>query len=286
MRRALIIAFCTLTPYFPSLCADLSAIDIVRRATTRENDNLALRLQYTYRETANEKRLSKKGEVESDHQTVHEVFYIGGEQYRKLVSKDGRPLSDKDAEREQNKLDKQIEKRKNESPSEATKRQEKDLREAREFRDQILEAYDFRIVGEEDVDGRPCYRIHADPKPGFRPRGDGKILRKIRGDLWIDKDNFKWARVEAESIDTIPGMGGLIRIAKGSTINITQTFVNNEVWFPDRMVVRANAKALLFLSAAIEFEARFSDFRKFTVDSKVVAAEPSAVNSASRDNVP
>ncbi|HYI94579.1 MAG TPA: hypothetical protein VEX68_13615 [Bryobacteraceae bacterium] len=253
--------------------ADPSAVEIVRRATERENSNLELRRQYMFKETANERRLDKAGNVEKNEQTVHEIFYIAGEQFRKLVAKNGQPLPEKEAAKEQKRLDKQIEKRKNENPSGSAKREAKELREAREFRNQVVDAYNFQLVGEESVGGRSCYRIHAEPKPGFRPKGEAKILTKIKGDLWIDKDSYKWARVEAETIDTITGLGGIVRIAKGSTINVRQTFVNGEVWFPDRLQVKAKAKALLFLSAAVDYEALYSDFKKFSVDSKVFVAE-------------
>jgi hypothetical protein len=270
VRKLLIAVLCASSTL---IAADLSAVDIVRRATERENANLELRRQYTFKETANEKRLDKNGAVQKTEQTVHEIFYIAGEQFRKLVAKDGQPLPAKEAAKEQSRLDKQIEKRKKEKPDESAKRAAKELREAREFRTQIVEAYDFRLMGEEDVAGRPCYRIHAEPKAGFRPKGDAKILSKIRGDLWIDKGSYKWARVEAETIDTITGLGGLLRIATGSTINVRQAFVNGEVWFPDHLQVKAKAKALLFLSAAVDYEVLYSDFRKFSVDSKVFVAE-------------
>ena len=270
MHKFFLVAVCA---SLPLIAADPSAVEIVRRATERENANLELRRQYMFKETANERRLDKKGKVEKDEQTVHEIFYIAGEQFRKLIAKNGQPLPEKEAAKEQKRLDKQIEKRKSESPSESAKREAKELREAREFRTQVVDAYEFQLVGEEPVAGRPCYRIHAEPKPGFKPKGDAKILTKIRGDLWIDKDNYKWARVEAETIDTITGLGGIVRIAKGSTINVRQTFVNGEVWFPDRLQVKAKAKALLFLSAAVDYEALYSDFKKFSVDSKVFVAE-------------
>ncbi len=270
VHKFLLAAVCA---SLPLIAADPTAVEIVRRATERENSNLELRRQYMFKETANEKRLDKHGNVEKNEQTVHEIFYIAGEQFRKLVAKNGQPLPEKEAAKEQKRLDKQIEKRKNENPADSAKREAKELREAREFRTQVVDAYEFQLVGEESVAGRPCYRIHAEPKPGFMPKGDAKILTKIRGDLWIDKDNYKWARVEAETIDTITGLGGIVRIAKGSTINVRQTFVNGEVWFPDRLQVKAKAKALLFLSAAVDYEALYSDFKKFSVDSKVFVAK-------------
>ena len=127
-------------------------------------------------------------------------------------------------------------------------------------------------MGEEDVSGKPCYRIHAEPKPGFKAKGDAKVLSKLKGDIWIDKTGFHWAKVDLESIDTISGMGGLVRLAKGTRLLTTRTYINNEVWFPNKIDVKATAKALLFISAAIDMQVQYSDFKKFSVDSKVLVS--------------
>ena len=71
------------------------------------------------------------------------------------------------------------------------KRLAKERREEQEFRDQFANGFTFRLVGEEPVAGRPCYRIHAEPKPGFPMKGDAKILSKLKGDLWIDKEQLQ-----------------------------------------------------------------------------------------------
>jgi hypothetical protein len=264
------LAFCALSA---AIAAELSPAEIVRRATERESDNAQLRRQYTYRESMWQRIAKKDGEVRSEERKVHDVFFIGGEDFRKLVEKDGRPLSGKEAAKEQARLDREIEKYRRESPAATQKRAEKERREQREFNDQVAEGFDFHLIREEPVSGRPCYRIHAEPKPGFRFKGEAKVLGKVRGDIWVDKEHYNWARVEVETIDTVTGMGGLLRIAKGTTVKAGRTFVNNEVWFPDRINVQANARAAFFISAAVEMEMLFSGFRKYTVDSKVTVAD-------------
>jgi hypothetical protein len=243
---------------------DLTPREIVRRAAGHETANQALRRQYTFRETLWQ-RINKKEETRVD-----EVFYIAGEEYRRLVEKNGKPLPADKAAEEQRRLDKELDKARRESPEQARKRAEKEHREAEEFRDQVAEAFDFTLIREEQVAGRPCYRIHGEPKPGFKARGDAKILTKMKGDIWIDKSDFHWAKVDLETVDTISGMGGIVRLARGTKVKTLRSFVNNEVWMPERVEVQASAKALLFISAALAIDLRFSDFKKFSVDSKVI----------------
>jgi hypothetical protein len=255
---------CLLLLSLSAIAADLTPTEIVQRAADREAANREARVQYTYRETLRE-RVAKKETNEA-----HEIFYIAGKEYRKLVEKDGKPLPPARAAEEQSKLDKELQKFNRESPEKARKRLEEERREQQEFRAQVAQAFEFRLVGEESISGRPCYRIHAEPRPGFKAKGDAKVLSKLKGDIWIDKTGFNWAKVDLESVDSITGMGGLIRLAKGTRLVTTRTFVNNEVWFPDRVDVKATAKALLFISAALDVQVQYSNFRKFSVDSKVL----------------
>jgi hypothetical protein len=253
--------------------ADLSPTEIFRRATEREAQNVELRRQYTYRESIRERLANKEGKVRKEEEKANDVFFIGGEEFRKLVEKDGRPLSDKEAAKEQSRMDREIEKFKRESPETTKKRVEKELREEREFREQFVSGFNFQLLEDQPVDGKPCYRIRAEPKPSFPFKGEAKVLAKVKGDIWVDKEHYQWTKVEAETIDTITAMAGLLRLAKGTTFKVTRTLVNNEVWFPSHIEVQANARAALFLTAAVEVEMLFSGFKKYSVDSKVTIAE-------------
>jgi hypothetical protein len=247
--------------------ADMTPAEIVRRATSREAENAALRRQYTYRESISE-RVGNR--VDSK---VNDVFFIGGKEFRKAIVKDGKPLTGKDAEKEQAKLDREIQKFKQENPAETRKRVAKQQREDEEFREQFAKGFDFRMVSEELVSSRPCYRVHAEPKVGFTWEGEAKVLGKLKGDMWIDKERFNWARLEAESTEAITGFAGLLRLAKGTTVRVDRTLINREVWFPEKIEVQAQARAALFIKAAIDVEIVCSNFRKYSVDSTITLTE-------------
>ena len=258
---AALLLLCTLS----GLADDnLTPIEIVRRAVDREAANQALRRQYTFRETLWQ-RVNKK-----EQRRIEEVFFIAGQEYRRIVEKDGKPLPPGKAADEQRKLDEELDKARRESPERARKRAAKEHREAQEFRDQVSHAFNFKLVGEEVISGRACYRIHGEPIPGFKAKGDAKVLTKVKGDIWIDKLDFHWAKVDLETVDSISGMGGIIRLTPGTKIATVRTLVNDEVWMPQRVEVQAAAKALLFISAAVALDLRYSDFKKFSVDSKLV----------------
>ncbi len=91
----------------------------------------------------------------------------------RLVKKDGKPLSDREAQKENERIEKLTEKWGRESEAGPEKRLAHDAeerRKAREFIREIPDAYNFKLAGEETVNGRPAWIIDAEPRPDFRPR--------------------------------------------------------------------------------------------------------------------
>jgi outer membrane lipoprotein-sorting protein len=50
--------------------------------------------------------------------------------------------------------------------------------------------YSYRLIGEEPVDGAPCWRIESTPSKG-------KISQYTKSEVWIRKDNYALAQVES-----------------------------------------------------------------------------------------
>ena len=70
----------------------------------------------------------------------------------------------------------------------------------------------------------------------------------------------------------------LARLHKGSRIVIEQTRVNDEVWLPQHMAVKVDARVALLKGFNIEQVTTYRDYKKFRTDTKVVpvgeVAEP------------
>jgi outer membrane lipoprotein-sorting protein len=50
--------------------------------------------------------------------------------------------------------------------------------------------YNYRLVGEETVDGAPCWRVESTPS-------QKKISQYTKADAWIRKDNYTFAQIES-----------------------------------------------------------------------------------------
>jgi hypothetical protein len=264
------------TPVWAQQTPDLTKI--VERTFEADVRNEELAKQYTYTERVEERKLNGKGEVKGVESKTFDVTYIYGEEYERLIRRDGKPLSAKEAAKEQQKLDKAVEKRANESDAEREKRlakQKKENEEIRKMRAEIVKAFDFTLEGEEERDGIPCWRIRAEPKPNYEPDFKrAKFLMKMRGRFWISREDYGWVAAEAETIDDASFGLFLLKLKEGATMEFQQRKVNGEVWMMDEFRLKFDAKIALLKGLRREIEIGWGDFRKFTTESKLLAAEP------------
>jgi hypothetical protein len=251
--------------------------EMIRISAEKDVENDKRQRDYTYVEREEEHKLNNKGEVSSTETRTYEVMQIYNEQVRRLVAKDDKPLSDKDAAKEEEKIQKIIDKRKNESDSQREKRlkeEEKDRQENREFVKEIADAYNFKLAGIETLDGRETYAIDGEPRPGFEPkRKEAKILPKFRFRVWIDRTENQWVKLDAECIDTVSFGLFLARIHKGSRILIDTTRVNDEVWLPRHVALHVDVRVALLKNFNMNEDISYKDYKKFHAASRITGME-------------
>lgn len=267
-------AFKTLAPV--TLSSD-QIKDLIRKAAEKDIENDKRQRDYTYSERVEEHKLDGNGTVKSTEVRVYDVLQIYGEEVRRLISKDGKPLPEKEAAKEEDKIQKVIDKRKGESDSDREKRlkkEEKDREHDREFVTEVADAYNFTYVGNQDLQGREAYVIDAEPRPGFEPHTrEGKILPKFRFRLWLDRSESQWVKLDASCIDTVSFGLVLARIHKGSRVLIETTRVNDEVWLPQHIAVHLDAKLALLKSIDLDEDVTYKDYKKFKSQTRIVGME-------------
>lgn len=245
----------------------------MRISVERDASNFARFKDYTFKVLQAEKQLDKNGKVTHTDTELTEVMMLGGRPYERTLERDGKPLSEKDAKKEQEKLDRESAKRSKETDRDRAKA-EKERQNDRRFAREIPDAFDFTLLGEERRDGLPVWKIHAEPKPGFKPKdGRADILKKVQGTIWIDQAGYQWVAADIDVIDTISWGWFILRIPPGAKIRFEQTRVNDEVWLPKGVHIRGDAKLGLLKTFRLEVDLAYSDYRKFTTESKIVGTE-------------
>src|SRR5258708_436437 len=227
-------------PLTAAFAANPDPAGIVRRSIAAENENARRARNYTFLQRTEDRDLGAKGEVKSRKSKTHDVTMLEGSSYRRLIERNDRPLSPEEEKLEQDKLRKSIEDRRHETEAQRTKRladYDKKPGRNREMLNEIPEAVDFRLRGEELIEGRAVYVIDATPRAGYRPRNSQArlLLPKLKATVWIDKADLGWVRLHAEVIDSISVVLFRLRLSKGARLEGEETRVNEEVWLPKRV---------------------------------------------------
>jgi hypothetical protein len=257
--------------------------ELLLRAEEKDLENDKRQRDYTYIKREERHKLDGRGgvpgEVKKIESRTSEVLEIYGEPVSRLTAKNDKPLSTDEAKKEDEKIQKIIDKRKNESENDRRKRlehEEKIREEDRKFVLEIADAFNFRLVGSEVFDGRDTWVLEGEPRPGYEPKQRAaRMLSKFKGRIWIDKAEAQWVKLDITAIDTISVGFVLARIHKGTRVLVELTRVNHEVWLPKHVQLHFDARVALFKSYDEDVEQTYRDYRKFRTDTKMtVIGEP------------
>jgi hypothetical protein len=269
------VRYYTLIALLPALLAAQDAREIVRRSVQLDHRNLEIARNYTYLERQVQRQFDGSGKLKQQTVRTWDVTLQEGSPYRRMVERDDRPLSDAEQRNEDQKLLQNIEARRKETPQQRDRRiAEWDRRreKQREPMREIPDAFDFRLVGEQTLNGGTAYVIDATPKPGYKSKTTaGAFLRKMRARLWIDKDDYQWIKLDAETLDTVAFGAFLIRIGKCARITMEQTRVNHEVWLPKHIALEGSARLFLIKGIHMQLDLTYTAYKKFQADSRVVS---------------
>ncbi|MBZ5664259.1 MAG: hypothetical protein LAO30_06605 [Acidobacteriia bacterium] len=253
--------------------------ELLRRAEEKDVENDKRQRDYTYIEREERHHLDGHGGVKKTESRTSEILEIYGEPVQRLTAKNDKPLSSDEAKKEDEKIQKIIDKRKNESDGDRRKRLEKEEKgheEDRKFVLEIADAFNFRLSGSEVVDGHDTWMLEGEPRPGYEPKNrDAKILSKFKGRVWIDKAEAQWVKLDITAIDTISVGFVLARIHKGTRVVVEMTRVNDEVWLPRHVQFHIDLRLALLKNYNEDVEQTFRDYKKFRTDSRItVIGEP------------
>ena len=236
------------------------AREIAARSVAAMERSWEARDHYTYTERDDDRRLDSMGQVKSENVDFTKMLLVNGARFDQLTEHNGQPPS----AAEQKKINEDLDKLKHETPAEQAARLRKD-QDNRAFLHDVLGGFDFRLVGEDVVEGRPAYVLQATPIPGYRGQGKyGKVFNKVEGKIWVDKQNFGWMKVDGEITQSF-SMGLFIaRVQSGSHVILEQTSVGDSFWVPKRVEVIASATIFFFKTLDIDRILTYSDYRSAT----------------------
>jgi hypothetical protein len=238
----------------------LDARQIVGQSLVAAEHSWQARDAYLYMERDEDRRLDSLGQVKSENVDVTRMTLVNGIRFEQLMEHNGQLPS----AAEQRKRDQDLEKLKHETPEEQAARLRKN-EENRSFLRDLLEAFDFHLIGEEIIAGRPTYVLGATPHPGYHSNGKyGRLFARVKGTLWVDEQDFGWVKVDGEVTQAFSMGLFLARVQRGSHIVLEQTRLADAVWVPKRLEVRASARILFLKSLDLDRILTYSDYHRTT----------------------
>lgn len=249
-------------------------VEIVKRLATADRRSRELLSQYTYVVESRQREFDDKGKLTKSESKTSDVFYLYGRRYQRLTHKNGKPLEGREADEEEKKFQRELAKREKESDDARAKLAREDAKQREELRklvDEIVKAYHLTLEGIDNLGGRSAYRIAAEPRKDYRRLMlPYSVLSRLRGKMWIDTAEFQMVKVEAEVIETVSFGLIIARALPGTTLYFQQHRVNSEIWLPKRAGLLVDARLGLMKRVRFENETEWSNYRKFSTDSRVV----------------
>lgn len=192
------------------------------------------------------------------------MVMIQGSPYRRLIKINGKLLPPERQSQEQQKLETTVAQRRSESEQEKDRRigkYDEDRKRNQALMSQLTKAFEFKLTGEQTLNGHAVYVLEATPRPGYEPPDlKTQVLKGMRGKLWIDKKTFQWVKVEARVIHPVSIEGFLAQVQPGTRFELEKAPVTDHIWLPQHFAMKAKAKVLFLFSHHSQANEHYFDY--------------------------
>jgi len=243
---------------------------IIKRAIEAQRQNDPRAQQYTFVQQTQHLTLNKAGEAHETSSATHEVIFVEGLKYQKLVARNGKPLNAKEAAQVETAMRQTAEDRRkhvHEGPVGGVvsmngffTHKSADLGSLGE----LLTLFANRVTGEEEIRGHKAWVVESIPTPGYMPASaHEKDVRGFRKRFWFDRADGNPVRavytVDAEEMFLTPG----------STIAFEYDKIDPETWQPVSILFEFAAKKEKVYRPTGQTIYHMDQFRKFNVQSTI-----------------
>ena len=262
----------------------LPDLERLMKAITENQDKVdEMRERYTCRLDQIDRKHDGDGRIKDTETRTFEVTPIGERFVRRLISVNGKELSASEREKEDKRVQKAVEdmierrEKKEQKEERARAKGEKEKKD-----DDNVEIKDFLRISEITSVRREMFRGHEviafdfEPRKGFKARNRAEdIVNKLAGTIWVDETAQQVARLEGRLTDSFKIGGGMLASIGASTAFVfEQDKIDDEVWLPSSMEANVSARLLLFAKFNRSMERRYSDYKKYQIDSKYELTKP------------
>ena len=233
---------------------------------------------YSFKQKITDRELGKDGILREKEQETYLLSFYKGYRIRRLIGKDGKPLSEQQQAKEDKKTLENVE----DIEKEIAKQEEKaasrnsdgspDENSRNVSIAEVLRASKLINPRRERLNGRDVIVFDFEPNPDFDTNNAKSVLKffgKVGGAIWIDEQDKQVARVEAALFDSYKiGGGVLAKLRKGATFTLKQERVGDEIWLPAVADINLSVRVLLFKGVNVNRKIESFDYQKFKSEVK------------------
>lgn len=269
---------------FPKVSTEpLPDIDALLKDVKTNEDRVDEILEkYTFTQKQTDRETDANGALREKKSETYELTFYKGNRIKRLIEKNGKPLSPGDLESENKRVEKrvrEIEKREAEKEKKASKEREvaqeavgtpDDERGQRISIADVLRASKLTNPRRERFRGRDVIVFDFEPLPGYKPqRREEKFFGKTAGAIWVDVNDKQVARVEARLVEAYKVAGGMLAsLREGATFVLEQDRVNNEIWLPTRADINLTIKVLMVKGITANSVIEYGNYQRFNVEAE------------------
>ena len=221
-----------------------------------------VRENYTYHETIITHELDKNGNIKKNETEENNVFYVNGHEIDQKVKKNGKELSADEQKKEQEKVQKEVEKASKTPPGQSLDKNEVSV-------SRLLQIMKVSNPRREQMDNRSVIAFDFTGDPHAKTHGIAQdASKKLSGTLWVDEKDREVRRMIARFDDNFHLGFGLFSVGKGSNFVFNQKLVNNELWLPTDGQAHLIAHAIGIIGYRADIAVTDNDYQKFHAEAQ------------------
>lgn len=236
---------------------------LMREVQDHQKQLEKVRETYTYSSLQTTQDIDSNGNATKTETTEGEDFYVNGHVIERTVKKNGKPLSDRDQQKETERVTKLVEKAQKTPPGERLEGPSISV-------SRLLDIMDVSNPRRETYRGRTAIVFDFVGRKDAKTHGLAEdASKKLKGTMWVDEADRQVAHLEVSFIDNFHVAGGLVaNVQKGSNFRFDQAPVEDRLWLPTGGEGTVQMRVLLLKNMRQHFTERVWDYKRFRVDTQ------------------
>jgi len=257
----IVFASITTTAFAQTAQAPLPDVATLMKQVEEHQHKLdQVRENYTYHEVVVTHELDKNGNVKKNESEENNVFFVNGHEIQRKMKKNGKELSADEQKKEQEHVEKDVEKATKTPPGQSLDKNEVSVT-------RLLQIMKVSNPRREQMDGRSVIAFDFVGDPHAKTHGMAEdASKKLSGTLWVDENDRQVRRMIARFDDNFHLGFGLFSVGKGSAFTFDQKLVNNELWLPTNAQAHVIAHAIGIIGWRGDIAVTDNDYQKFHAD--------------------